>query len=72
MFYNDHSPPHFHATYGEFVITVEIESGIVSGEFPSRALNHVMEWQSLHKTELLENWTLLKNHQPLNKIQPLE
>jgi hypothetical protein len=26
MFYNDHAPPHFHARYGEFEATVEIES----------------------------------------------
>jgi hypothetical protein len=26
MFYNDHAPPHFHARYGEFEATVNIES----------------------------------------------
>jgi hypothetical protein len=29
MYYDDHVPPHFHAKYGEFEITVEIESGAV-------------------------------------------
>jgi hypothetical protein len=43
MYYKDHAPPHFHAEYAEFEITVEIESGVVTGEFPRRALNLVME-----------------------------
>ena len=24
MFFNDHSPPHFHARYGEFEATIDI------------------------------------------------
>ena len=43
MYYREHAPPHFHAEYGEFEITVEIETGIVSGRFPTRALGHVLE-----------------------------
>lgn len=35
MFYKDHVPAHFHAKYGEFEITVAIDTGIVIGEFPS-------------------------------------
>ncbi|MEZ5726666.1 MAG: DUF4160 domain-containing protein [Burkholderiaceae bacterium] len=31
MFYRDHAPGHFHAYYGEYEITVEIESGRVNG-----------------------------------------
>lgn len=55
MFYKDHSPPHFHAIYGEYEITVEIESGIINGRFPKRATRLVFEWLELHKSELLEN-----------------
>ena len=72
MFYRDHSPPHFHAIYGEYEITVEIESGIINGRFPKRALRLVFEWLDLHKEELLENWWLAEEKRPLNKIQPLE
>jgi hypothetical protein len=49
MVYNDHVPPHFHAKYGDYQITIEIESGIVEGKFPRRALNAVMEWYQLYK-----------------------
>jgi hypothetical protein len=48
-------PPHFHAIYGEYEITVEIESGVINGRFPRRALRLVLEWLELHKDELLEN-----------------
>ena len=37
MFYKDHAPPHFHAIYGEYEITVEIDSGVINGRFPKRA-----------------------------------
>jgi hypothetical protein len=43
MYYRDHPPPHFHAIYGEFDITVDIVSGQVNGAFPKRALAHVLE-----------------------------
>jgi len=43
MVYNDHAPAHFHAKYGEYKITVEIETGIIEGKFPRRALNSVLE-----------------------------
>ena len=72
MFYKDHSPPHFHAIYGEYEITVEIDSGVINGRFPKRALRLVLEWLELHKDELLENWQLAEEKKPLNKIAPLE
>ncbi len=43
MFYRDHVPPHFHAAYGEYEITVDIETGVVHGRFPKRALRLVLE-----------------------------
>ncbi|HEY5086272.1 MAG TPA: DUF4160 domain-containing protein [Gemmatimonadaceae bacterium] len=32
ILYRDHDPPRFHATYGEFEITVAIRDGQVRGE----------------------------------------
>ena len=72
MYYRDHGPAHFHAEYGDYTITVEINSGIVEGKFPRRALNAVLEWYALHKDELLKDWELAINRKPLNKIEPLE
>ena len=72
MFYRDHAPPHFHAEYGEYEITVEIETGVVNGTFPRRALGAVLEWSQLHREELMDNWQLARAEQSLNRIEPLE
>ena len=72
MYYRDHAPPHFHAMYGDYEILVEIESGIVTGKFPRRALSAVLEWTELNKEALLEDWRLAEEEKPLKKIQPLE
>lgn len=72
MYYKDHSPPHFHAIYGEYDITIEIESGIINGRFPRRALRLVLEWLEMHKDELYENWQLAEQGKPLKGIAPLE
>ncbi len=72
MYYREHAPPHFHAEYGGYEISVEIKSGIVTGRFPKRALGAVMEWHDLHKEELMEDWKLAEQLEPLNKIEPLE
>jgi hypothetical protein len=72
MFYRDHAPPHFHATYGDFDIEVSIGDGVVTGKFPKRAMGHVLEWCDLHKAELLENWKLATERKPLKRIAPLE
>ncbi|MDE3001395.1 MAG: DUF4160 domain-containing protein [Gemmatimonadota bacterium] len=72
MFHREHGPPHFHAAYGEYQITVDIRTGAVTGQFPRRALSHVLEWYELHRRELMENWELAEQRLPLNKIPPLE
>ena len=72
MLYDDHPAPHFHAEYGEFKILVEIDSGVVEGRFPRRALKALTEWYELHREELAANWRLAEQHQPLNPIAPLE
>jgi hypothetical protein len=72
MLYDDHRPPHFHATYGEYKIEVEILTGVIEGKFPRRALNAVLEWYSINKEMLLEDWKLAEGHNPLNSIPPLE
>ena len=72
MYYRDHSPPHFHAEYAEHEIEVEIESGIVEGRFPLRALRAVLEWYEQHRDELRANWQLTCEEHPLKPIDPLE
>lgn len=73
MYYNDHSPAHFHAKYGDDEATIRIDNGnIVEGALGTRAKRLVEEWRILHQPELLENWNRARSRQPLNKIEPLE
>lgn len=72
MYYKDHAPPHFHAEYGEYTVTVDIDLGIVQGKFPRRALGALLEWYVAHQAELSENWDLAEQQLPLNRIAPLE
>ena len=55
MYYRDHAPPHFHAEYGEYEVTIDILTGVITGHFPKRALRAVLEWYELHKDELLQD-----------------
>ena len=48
MYYNEHGLPHFHAVYAEHEVTVEVEALRVHGNFPPRALRHVLDWAELH------------------------
>ena len=72
MYYSDHDPPHFHAKYGDYEVSVTIRDGVISGRFPRRALQHVVEWSCLHTDQLLDNWELSRERKPLRAIDPLE
>jgi hypothetical protein len=72
MFYRDHAPAHFHAMYGDYEITVAIETGVVTDRFPRRALRHVLEWYELYQYDLRDNWERAQARRSLQKIAPLE
>ncbi len=72
MYWDDHAPPHFHAKYGEYEITVNILTGVVEGRFPKRALGLVLEWYELHRDELVQNWELCRQKEAPKPIAPLE
>lgn len=73
MFYNDHTPPHFHVRYGEQKALIAIQTlTLISGELSPRAFGLVMEWAALHRSELIENWELARQQAPLKKVPPLE
>lgn len=73
MYYNDHTPPHFHAKYGEFEAVINILTGeVIEGRLPPRVLGLVQEWREYHKAELQDDWTLARNRKALKRISPLE
>ena len=73
MYYDDHSPAHFHAKYGSSRVVIALSDlTILRGSLPPRALGLVMEWAVQHRHELAEDWTLSRSKRPLKAIAPLE
>lgn len=72
MYFYDHNPPHFHAQYAEHHAAIEIGSGaVLVGGLPSRALNLVTEWASLHQAELASDWETASGGGTPEPIDPL-
>lgn len=73
MFYNDHSPPHFHAEYGGERVSLQIHSlAVMEGRIQRRALGMVVEWARGHQHELETDWERARKGLPLLEIRPLE
>ena len=73
MFYDDHAPPHFHARYGEKHAMVGINPlNRLQGDLPPGVMSLVIEWARMHNEELLGDWLLAREMQPLKPIAPLE
>ncbi len=45
---------------------------VLEGHLSPRALGLVVEWASAHQQELIEDWRLARQQQPLKQIAPLE
>jgi len=57
MFWREHGPPHFHASYAEFEAVIDLESlDIIRGSLPNRAAGLVRDWSEQNHTALMENW----------------
>ena len=73
MYFDDHQPPHFHATYSGDEAVFEIDSlEILQGRLPIRAHALVIEWAALHQMELQRAWNRAKHLEAPGKIAPLE
>lgn len=72
MYFYDHTPPHFHASYGEMHGMFDIETlAMLKGNLPIRAQKLVLEWAALHQQELMENWRAMQTDGTFRKIAPL-
>ena len=73
MYLREHGSPHFHVQYAERRAVFAIEPlELLRGELPPRARRLVVEWGQQHQKELLDDWELASEHEPLRKIAPLE
>lgn len=67
-----HSRPHFHAYYQDYVAVIGIDSiELLAGALPQKQLRLVFAWAELHLEELLADWNLLQNGKLPVKIDPL-
>lgn len=72
MYYREHGVAHFHAVYGEYKASIEIESlEPLGGYLPPRALRLIRQWASMHREELRQNWNLAEQGEVLESIAPL-
>lgn len=72
MYYADHAPPHFHATYqGEEAVVAIGSLAVLHGHLPARAHGLVVEWASLPLHELREAWERREHQEPTGVIDPL-
>ena len=76
MFYLDnkeHKLPHIHIEYQDYVASISlIDSSILAGEFPKNKLWLVEAWIEIHRDELMADWKLAIEGQPIFKIDALK
>jgi len=69
----EHNPPHFHAYYQSYKITINIKTGkVTSGKLPSKQLKFVLAWTEIHKDELIADWKLASHGELPFKIEGLK
>lgn len=72
MFFEDHPPPHFHASYGGRGAWIGLQPlEVLASDLPARGLSMVLEWAALHQRELWQNWERLHSGRPAERIAPL-
>ena len=72
MYWRDHLPPHYHATYEDHEALIVIDDGgVYAGSLPRRALRLVRTWHGLHHQELSEAWERVWTRTDPGTIEPL-
>ena len=72
LYFDDHEPPHFHATYAGDTASIAIASGdVIAGGLPRRAGKLVEEWRHQHADELAAAWNRAKHLELPGTIEPL-
>lgn len=72
IYWDDHNPPHYHASYGEHEAWVVIaDASVLHGWLPTRALRLVRTWHQMHQSELEVAWERAKASQAPGTIEPL-
>jgi len=75
MYFLDHKrhlQPHVHVKYQDHEAVIAIPSGdLLEGQLPGPKMRLVLAWIEIHKDDLIADWDLAVNGQPLFRIDPL-
>ena len=71
FFRGEHNPPHFHALYQGYEAAFDMDGKLIDGDMPQKQQSLITAWTTLHKDELLANWQLAIDKEPLYQIEPL-
>ena len=71
MQYNEHNPPHFHATYQGAEASFNLDGEIIAGDFPRKQHRMVEAWCLIHHDELVAEWDLAIDQKSVFRIEPL-
>lgn len=67
-----HKAPHIHVKYQDYEAVYTIPDGtILEGDLPKGKARLVEAWIELHRDELMADWALASQGQPIFKIEPL-
>jgi hypothetical protein len=69
MFYDDHTPPHFHAMIGGQEVLIAIRTlDVIRGALPPATQRRVLEWARQHQGQLALNWIRCQGAEPPERI----
>ncbi len=75
MYYFDnrrHQLPHIHVQYGDEEAVISIPDGeVIEGSIRANKLKLLQAWIEIHQEDLMADWQLAVNGQPVFKIDPL-
>ncbi len=68
-----HNTPHIHVHYQDESAVIEIPNGkVLEGSLKCNKLKLVEAWIEIHRDELMADWELATNGEPVFKIDPLK
>lgn len=67
-----HHLPHLHVEYqGQKAVISIPEGNLLEGGLPAKKLRLVQAWIAIHEEELMADWALAVNGEPVFPIEPL-
>lgn len=68
-----HKSPHIHAKYQSDEAIISIPDGnLLDGNLPQNKMKLVLAWIEIHKDELMADWQLASDGEPVFKIDGLK